>query len=52
MSAHVRTALTSVNPSTPIAGGRLVLGTWQGIYVWEHRNRPHHRSVVIHLLGE
>jgi secondary thiamine-phosphate synthase enzyme len=52
MPAHVRTALTSVNLSIPIAGGQLVLGTWQGIYVWEHRKRPHHRSVVIHLLGE
>ena len=52
MPAHVRTALTAVNLSVPIADGRLALGTWQGIYVWEHRTAPHTRSVVVHLLGE
>jgi secondary thiamine-phosphate synthase enzyme len=52
MPAHVRTALTAVNLSIPIVGGRLVLGTWQGIYVWEHRTHPHQRKVVVHLLGE
>ena len=52
MPAHVRTALTTVNLSIPIAGGALVLGTWQGIYVWEHRTSPHRRRVVVHLLGE
>lgn len=51
MPAHVRTALTTVNLSIPISGGRLVLGTWQGIYVWEHRLRPHRRQVALHLLG-
>ncbi|HSH95142.1 MAG TPA: secondary thiamine-phosphate synthase enzyme YjbQ [Roseimicrobium sp.] len=52
MSAHVRTALTTVNLSIPIASGRLALGTWQGIYLWEHRTHPHRRRVVIHLIGE
>ena len=52
MAAHVRTALTTVNLSIPIADGRLALGTWQGIYVWEHRRVPHRRTVVMHLLGE
>ena len=52
MPAHIRTALTTVNLSIPIAGGRMVLGTWQGIYVWEHRNAPHSRAVVFHCIGE
>ncbi len=52
MPAHIRTALTAVNLSIPIASGRLVLGTWQGIYVWEHRTHPHSRHLVVHLLGE
>ncbi len=52
MPAHVRTALTSVNLSIPILEGRLALGTWQGIYVWEHRVASHRRRVVLHLLGE
>ena len=52
MPAHVRTALTTVNLSIPIAGGRLALGTWQGIYLWEHRSAPHTRTVVVHLVGE
>jgi secondary thiamine-phosphate synthase enzyme len=52
MPAHVRTALTTVNLSVPIARGRLVLGTWQGIYVWEHRTHPHRRRVTVHILGE
>jgi len=52
MPAHVRTALTAVQLSIPLADGRLALGTWQGIYLWEHRNRPHRREVVLHLLGE
>lgn len=52
MSAHVRTALTSVQLSIPVSQGRPVLGTWQGIYIWEHRLRPHRREVVLHLLGE
>src|SRR5438445_1188121 len=52
MPAHVRTALTAVNLSIPIIDGNLALGTWQGIYLWEHRAQPHSRHVVVHLLGE
>ena len=52
MPAHIRTALTSVNLSVPIVGAHLALGTWQGIYLWEHRLQPHRRRVTIHLLGE
>ena len=52
MPAHIRTALTCVNLSIPIVGARLALGTWQGIYLWEHRLKPHRRGVTIHLLGE
>ena len=52
MPAHVRSALTTVQLSIPVAGRRLVLGTWQGIYLWEHRLRPHRREVAVHLLGE
>jgi secondary thiamine-phosphate synthase enzyme len=52
MPAHVRTALTAVNLSIPVAAGRMTLGTWQGIYVWEHRRIPHRRSVALHLIGE
>lgn len=52
MPAHIRTALTTVNLSIPIASGRLALGTWQGIYLWEHRTAPHRRRVTVHLLGE
>jgi secondary thiamine-phosphate synthase enzyme len=52
MPAHVRTALTCVNLSVPLRQGRLVLGTWQGIYVWEHRTTPHNRRVAAHLIGE
>jgi len=52
MPAHVRTALTAVNLSIPIMDGALALGTWQGIYLWEHRRHPHRRRVVAHLLGE
>src|SRR6185503_18211821 len=52
MPAHVRTALTAVNLSIPIYEGRLALGTWQGIYLWEHRLAPHRRRVAVHLLGE
>jgi secondary thiamine-phosphate synthase enzyme len=52
MPAHVRAALTAVQLSIPLSRGRLVLGTWQGIYLWEHRLRSHRREVVLHLLGE
>lgn len=49
MPAHIKAALTAVSLSIPVADGRLVLGTWQGIYLFEHRQRPHRREVVLHL---
>lgn len=52
MPAHIRTALTSVSLSIPVEGGRMVLGTWQGIYLFEHRRAPHAREIVLHLIGE
>lgn len=52
MPAHVRSALTQVQLSVPVADGQLALGTWQGIYVYEHRRRPHARQVVLHLIGD
>jgi secondary thiamine-phosphate synthase enzyme len=52
MPAHVRTALTTVNLSLPLQSGRLALGTWQGIYLWEHRKAPHSRRVALHFIGE
>ena len=51
MPAHLRTALTHTSEQIPIMNGRLALGTWQGIYLWEHRDRPHTREVVIHITG-
>ncbi len=52
MPAHLRTALTQVQLSIPLIDGMLALGTWQGIYVFEHRRRPHQREIALHLLGE
>ena len=52
MPAHVRTALTAVNLVIPFTQGRLALGTWQGIYLWEHRHQAHQRSITAHLFGE
>jgi secondary thiamine-phosphate synthase enzyme len=52
MPAHVRTALTTTNLSIPVLRGSPTLGTWQGIYLYEHRSSPHRRSVVGHLLAE
>lgn len=52
MPAHIRTALTDVSLSIPVIGGRPALGTWQGIYLFEHRATRHKRSVVMHLSGE
>ena len=52
MPAHVRAALTAVNLSIPVSGRRMVLGTWQGIYLWEHRKVAHTRTVVMHFVGE
>ena len=51
MPAHIRTALTTVNLSIPIARGELVLGTWQGIYLVEHRRRPHSREIILQFVG-
>lgn len=51
MPAHLRTALTQVQLSIPLIGGRLALGTWQGVYLFEHRRRPHERTVALHLIG-
>jgi len=52
MPAHIRTALTTVNLSVPLHDGRLALGTWQGIYLWEHRCSAHARKVAAHFVGE
>lgn len=52
MPAHIRAALTLTQLSIPVEQGSLALGTWQGIYVFEHRSAPHRRNVVLHLLGE
>ncbi len=52
MPGHIRAALLPTQLSIPVAEGRLLLGTWQGIYVFEHRHRPHRREIVLHLTGE
>ena len=52
MPAHIRSALTCVNLSLPVHGGQMTLGTWQGIYLWEHRTHPHTRRVALHFIGE
>jgi secondary thiamine-phosphate synthase enzyme len=52
MPAHIRTALTHTSEQIPVNGGRLVLGIWQGIYLWEHRQHGSTREVVIHVAGE
>ena len=52
MPAHVRTMLTSTSLGIPVASGRPVFGTWQGVYLYEHRSAPHRRKVVAHLIGE
>jgi len=52
MTSHIRSALTQTQLSIPIHQGKLALGTWQGVYLFEHRVRPHRRSVVLHLLAE
>lgn len=51
MPAHIRTVLTHTSEQIPIAQGQLVLGTWQGIYIWEHRQRNHQRELVVHISG-
>lgn len=50
-AAHLRTALTQTQLSIPVIGGALALGTWQGIYLFEHRRRPHERRIALHVLG-
>jgi secondary thiamine-phosphate synthase enzyme len=52
MPAHLRAAVTPVSLSIPLIAGRLALGAWQGVYLFEHRRAPHHRTVAAHLLGE
>jgi len=52
MPAHARSALTKTSETIPVTGGRLSLGTWQGVYLWEHRTRPHQRRIVVQLLGD
>ena len=51
-AGSVRSAITCVNLSIPFRGGRLSLGTWQGIYLWEHRRHPHRRTISVHFIGE
>ncbi len=51
MPAHIRTAITHTSEHIPINRGHLVLGTWQGIYIWEHRQRNHSRELVVHISG-
>jgi len=52
MAAHVKAALLKTSEHVPVAGGELLLGTWQGIYVWEHRSGSHRRQVAVHVAGE
>lgn len=52
MPAHIRAALTQTQIAIPILGGRLALGTWQDVYLFEHRTQPHRRKIILHLLGE
>lgn len=51
MPAHLRTALTQVHLAIPLIGGTLALGSWQGVYLFEHRRRPHRRTIALHLIG-
>ncbi|WP_084394734.1 secondary thiamine-phosphate synthase enzyme YjbQ [Henriciella pelagia] len=51
MPAHIKAALTQTSIGIPVSGGEMLLGTWQGLYLFEHRDRPHTRQVVLHLLG-
>jgi secondary thiamine-phosphate synthase enzyme len=52
MPAHAKSALTRSSETIPVSGGRLVLGTWQAVYLWEHRARPHQREVFVHVSGD
>jgi len=51
MPAHIKAALTQTSLSIPVAGGRMALGTWQGVYLFEHRRAPHRREIVLHYIG-
>ena len=51
MPAHVRSALTSTSESIPVVNSKLSLGTWQGIYIWEHRDQTHNRKVIVSMVG-
>ena len=52
MPAHIRSALTSTSETIPIVNGKLSLGTWQGIYIWEHRDQTHNRKIMVSIVGE
>jgi secondary thiamine-phosphate synthase enzyme len=52
MPSHIKSALTQVSLGVPVRGGKLALGTWQGLYLFEHRAAPHRREVMLHLIGE
>ena len=52
MPAHIRSALTSTSETVPVVNGKLSLGTWQGIYIWEHRDQTHNRKVIAGIVGE
>ena len=52
MPAHARAALTKTSETIPVSAGQLALGTWQGLYLWEHRTAPHTRRLVVHVVGE
>ena len=52
MPAHVRSALTSTSECIPVVNSKLSLGTWQGIYIWEHRDQTHNRKVIVSMVGE
>jgi secondary thiamine-phosphate synthase enzyme len=52
MPAHIKTALTQTSLAVPVSEGQLLLGTWQGLFLFEHRSAPHRRQVAMHLIGE
>lgn len=52
MPSHIRSAVTRTSECIPVVQGKLALGTWQGLYVWEHRSRPYQRELVVHIIGE
>lgn len=52
MPSHIKMALTRTSETVPVGGGRMLLGTWQGIYLWEHRDAPHTRQIIVTVTGE